>query len=90
MKIQLNVVFFGDVQGVGFRATVRKHAADLDISGWVKNLDDGTVEALFFGEQSKIDDVLIRIQKEPGFARIASYETKLLKKINFFSTFEIL
>ncbi len=38
------VLYSGRVQGVGFRAAVRGIAAGFDVTGWVKNLDDGRVE----------------------------------------------
>lgn len=44
----------GRVQGVGFRASTRREATANDLSGWVKNLADGRVEAVFEGPKSDV------------------------------------
>ena len=41
-----HIIFYGFVQGIGFRSHVRDKAVKLNITGWVKNLDDGSVEAM--------------------------------------------
>jgi acylphosphatase len=45
----------GTVQGVYFRATTRDTASEYDIDGWVRNLDDGRVEAVFEGPESDVE-----------------------------------
>jgi len=42
----------------------------MDISGWVRNRRDGTVEALVFGEAAAIDSLLVRIEDGPGYGRV--------------------
>ena len=49
------LIITGNVQGVGFRAFVRNRAIKNNITGWVKNLDDGSVEALLSGSQENLD-----------------------------------
>lgn len=44
----------GDVQGVGFRGWAKHEADKLGLSGWVKNRDDGMVEAVFQGEEQAV------------------------------------
>ena len=60
----------GRVQGVGFRAFVFREARLMDISGWVRNRRDGTVEALVFGEAAAIDSLLARIEEGPSYGRV--------------------
>ena len=50
MKKRFYVLFKGQIQGVGFRFTVMMKARDLNITGSIRNLDDGNVEAYFEGE----------------------------------------
>ncbi|MEL9998787.1 MAG: acylphosphatase [Thermoplasmata archaeon] len=56
--IAAHVIFEGKVQGVYFRAFVKKNADAMGINGWVKNLLDGSVEALFEGEKSDIERLI--------------------------------
>ena len=60
----------GRVQGVGFRAFVFREARLMDISGWVRNRRDGTVEALVIGEAAAIDSLLARIEEGPSYGRV--------------------
>lgn len=56
MKVHLFIS--GQVQGVFFRAWTKRKAQTLDLKGWVKNLADGRVEAVFEGEKEKIDKMI--------------------------------
>lgn len=53
-QVAQHVIFSGRVQGVGFRYTTRRIADRYDLSGWVKNLPNGTVEAFFQGNETNI------------------------------------
>jgi acylphosphatase len=53
--LTVHVIIRGMVQGVSFRANLRKRARELHVVGWARNLSDGSVEALLQGENSKID-----------------------------------
>ena len=50
-KIRKHIVFYGRVQGVGFRYYAVNKANQLGLTGWVKNLPDGTVEMEVQGEE---------------------------------------
>lgn len=54
-KIRRHYIFYGNVQGVGFRYTACCTARNCGISGWVKNLDDGSVEMEAEGRPIDID-----------------------------------
>lgn len=60
----------GRVQGVGFRAFVYREARLLDVDGWVRNRTDGTVEALVWGDDTAIDELLERIREGPRWGRV--------------------
>ena len=50
-----HVFVTGRVQGVSYRANTRDAAHDAGVDGWVKNLDDGRVEAVFEGEEENVE-----------------------------------
>lgn len=54
----LLVRYSGDVQGVGFRATVRRLAQDYPLTGWVKNDPDGSVSMVVSGRRGDVDAFL--------------------------------
>lgn len=51
---RLTITFYGEVQGVGFRATARKQALELKVTGTVQNCSDGSVQAVVEGDLSAI------------------------------------
>ena len=55
MRERAEVMFFGKVQGVSFRAYTRRYAIVAGVNGWVQNLPDGSVVAVFEGERSDIE-----------------------------------
>ncbi|MDX1682493.1 MAG: acylphosphatase [Phycisphaeraceae bacterium] len=60
------VHFSGHVQGVGFRMTTRQIARNFDVTGSVKNLDDGRVRLVAEGAESELKDFVGRIQERMG------------------------
>jgi len=61
--ISLQVFYEGNVQGVGFRWTVRDAAKGFDVTGWVRNLPDGRVELQVTGEENDVRGFLDCIAK---------------------------
>jgi len=59
----LQVFYEGNVQGVGFRWTVRHTATGFDVTGWVRNLPDGRVELQVNGEENETRAFLDRIEQ---------------------------
>jgi acylphosphatase len=55
-----HVFIAGRVQGVNFRASARNYAREVGVSGWVRNLEDGRVEAVFEGERSAVQKIPAR------------------------------
>ena len=58
-----HIFVMGFVQGVGFRRFIRSKAKLLGLTGWVKNLSDGRVEALVQGPKASIDELIKIIEK---------------------------
>lgn len=66
----VHVYIEGRVQGVWFRGWTEKQASRLGLSGWVRNLRDGRVEAVFAGDADKVDTMLALCRKGPPMARV--------------------
>jgi acylphosphatase len=67
---RVHVIVSGDVQGVGYRYTLRMVAADAGVAGWVCNRRDGTVEAEVEGTPEQVDEVLAWMAEGPPGARV--------------------
>lgn len=67
----LAVTVTGQVQGVGYRAATVRQAHKLKVTGWVRNLENGNVEALLQGTPDQIDRMLEWMRHGPPAARVA-------------------
>jgi acylphosphatase len=54
-KVRVHIFISGRVQGVFFCQEIKEKAEELGVFGWVKNLSDGRIEAIFEGEEDKIE-----------------------------------
>lgn len=68
--LRAQVIIHGIVQGVFFRASTREEAIRIGVGGWVRNLPDGTVQALFEGETKKIEEIIGWCHKGPPGAQV--------------------
>ena len=62
--IRKHIIAHGRVQGVGLRFTVTGFAKKYNVTGWVRNLYDGTVEMEVQGDENSIQQMLVQIQKQ--------------------------
>ena len=81
MKVRKHYVFNGRVQGVGFRYTMSRYASHLGLTGWVRNLSNGNVEAYVQGEESKIIE-LLRYLNNDQYIVIRHMEVNTYELIN--------
>lgn len=65
MMKRFRVRVIGRVQGVFFRASTKRMAQSLGLKGWVKNLPDGSVEAIFEGKNEDLEEMLRWCRKGP-------------------------
>ena len=66
----VRAVISGRVQGVGYRAWTVATASSFDLKGWVRNVRDGTVEAVFSGHEEKVTAMLEACKEGPPAARV--------------------
>lgn len=76
-KVRRHIIFYGYVQGVGFRWTASRNARRLGVSGWVRNLDDGSVEMEAEGTERDIED-LISAMEDHSWGSVERVESKLI------------
>ena len=62
--IRKHIIFYGSVQGVGFRYYSVNKARQLGLTGWVRNLYDGTVEMEVQGEEQAIDELIMFLDRQ--------------------------
>jgi acylphosphatase len=67
---RVRVVVRGRVQGVFFRAEARARADSLGLAGWIRNLPDGSVEALFEGEPELVESMVAWCRRGPSGAAV--------------------
>ena len=78
----------GKVQGVGFRAAMYREAVRLNITGWVRNRKDGSVEAVIQGPEKTVDLMLAWVHRGPPGARVDHVNIKPVDGI--FPDFDLL
>ena len=71
----VRLLISGRVQGVGFRAFVAREARTLGLAGFVRNLADGRVEAVFEGAPAAVDALRLACARGPAGARVERVET---------------
>ena len=71
---RIHLVVKGDVQGVFFRDYVKKSA--IDLVGWVKNNNDGTVEVVAEGSEEELKKFLEKCREGPSSANVADIDVK--------------
>ncbi|MEX0827167.1 MAG: acylphosphatase [Acidimicrobiia bacterium] len=71
----IRVVVAGRVQGVGFRWSTRRAAERIGVTGWVRNREDGAVEAHIEGPAERVAAMVAWLEQGPAEAKVASVET---------------
>ena len=69
-QVARHVSVTGRVQGVFFRAWMREQAAELGVTGWVRNCPDGRVDLHVEGEQAAVEQIVEHLRRGPPAARV--------------------
>jgi acylphosphatase len=75
-KVRIRIIVRGRVQGVFFRSAAAEQARALGISGWARNLNDGSVEIVGEGERRHLEILLAWARKGPAHAHVQGVQTE--------------
>ena len=89
MKTRAHVFVSGRVQGVFFRSTTASEAQIRGVMGWVGNLPDGRVEAVFEGEREAVEAMIAFCRREPRGARVTKVDVEWETHAGSYESFEI-
>jgi len=71
----------GRVQGVFFRAEARARAESLGVAGWIRNLPDGRVEAVFEGEDEHVESMVEWCRRGPAGAKVEEVDVERQERV---------
>ncbi|MBL7055787.1 acylphosphatase [Candidatus Woesearchaeota archaeon] len=86
---RIHLIVHGLVQGVFFRASTIKEAKSLNLVGYAKNLEDGTVEIIAEGSENKLNKLVDFCKNGPEMSRVDKLDIKFETSKNKFKDFEI-
>ena len=89
MKNNIHVLISGRVQGVCFRASTKQKAEQLGLKGWVKNTDEGCVEAVFQGNKNQIIEMINWCHHGPPLAKVEKVYIIKKQSVDIFENFSI-
>jgi len=85
-----HIVITGKVQGVGFRYWLYQIANEKNVYGWVKNINTNEVEAVFLGEEKKVDEIIKLCRKGPTSSNVVSVKIEDYQQEYTNKSFDIL
>lgn len=89
MKKKVRALIYGLVQGVGLRYSVQRKASQLGLTGFVKNLPDGSVELVAEGEEDLINELIEYVKTGIRWARVEKVELEWSEWEGKYRRFEI-
>jgi acylphosphatase len=89
LKVRAHVFVNGRVQGVFFRSETEYEANRRNVSGWVRNTEDGRVEAVFEGEKENVEELIDFCRRGPPGARVTKVDAQWENYTGEFTGFRI-
>lgn len=89
IQSRLHAIVQGRVQGVSFRYYTQRRARELGLTGYVRNLWDGTVEVVAEGRRSELDQLLAFLQVGPRAAFVTQVDVRWLTPTKDLNRFEV-
>jgi acylphosphatase len=89
VKIRAYVIVTGKVQGVFYRAETASKARQLGLTGWVRNLPDGRVEAIFEGEETNVQKIIDFCRRGPSNAYVVDVDVRRQEWKDEFDNFAV-
>jgi acylphosphatase len=89
MNKRAHIFVSGRVQGVFFRDHTQRWASSLGLTGWVRNVYDGRVEAVVEGERDKIEELIAKLKQGPPMADVTNVEVIWEEFVGEFDGFRI-
>ena len=88
-KTRAHAIISGRVQGVFYRMETMRAAQRIGVFGWVRNLRDGTVEAVFEGDKTRVDAILDWCKQGPPHAHVTDVKVDWVEYSVEFDSFEV-
>ncbi|MFC1647392.1 acylphosphatase [Patescibacteria group bacterium] len=89
MRKQAHLTILGIVQGVFYRDFTQENALELGLTGWVRNVSDGTVETCVQGTEEEIKELIQRCYEGPPSAQVEDIKVEWENLDEKFDTFEV-
>lgn len=89
MKTRAHIIVTGLVQGVNYRYHTRQTALGLNVTGWVKNLPNGSVQGCFEGEEADVTALIDWCREGPDWARVEDATVEMEEYRGEFAGFEV-
>lgn len=89
MKVRAHVLVTGWVQGVFFRTETQHEARTHHVNGWIRNLPDDRVEAIFEGEKEDVKELIKFCKRGPTAAKVTAVDVTWEAYSGKFNSFEI-
>lgn len=90
MDKRLHIIVKGRVQGVGFRYFILNKSKQIQITGFIRNLADGSVEIVAEGSDQALDKTLCDVKKGPSMSHVTECYSQFSDATNEFFTFTLL